>query len=76
MTAKVYGVLVPIAGHAYVQVTAENEEEAIELALDDVELGDIEEFEALRSVNSGNVCYFPSPWEATAEAEEEEEEEE
>lgn len=60
---KRYDILVPIAGHAYVQVEAENEEQAKELALEEVTIKDIENWEPLEHFNRGNVCYCPSPWE-------------
>lgn len=67
--AKTYSVCIPIAGHAYIEVEAESEAEAIEKALasEDLNMSAIEEWEALERFHSGNVCYCPSPWEATAE---------
>lgn len=65
-----YNVTLPIAGHAYVSVEADNEESAIEAALEQVTLGHIEEWEALKRLNMGNVCYCPQPWEAEAELDE------
>lgn len=64
-----YNVTLPIAGHAFVEVEADSEEAAIEAALDAVTRDDIEEWEALREFNRGNVCNCPSPWEATAKME-------
>jgi hypothetical protein len=62
-----YNVVLPIAGHAYLTVEADSPEEAIEKAMDEVTINDIEELEALKQFNQGNVCYCPSPWEAEAE---------
>lgn len=63
---KIYEVTVPIAGHAILEVEAENEEAAIEQALERVERDDIEEWEALRQFHRGNVCYCPQPWKVEA----------
>jgi len=65
----VYNVIIPIAGHAYKSVEADSEKEAIELAMSEVTIDDIDEWEALTRFNQGNVCYCPSPWEAKAELE-------
>lgn len=77
---KTYNVTIPIAGHAVVQVEANSEEEAIQLAMesDQLALKSIEYWEPLERFNEGNVCYCPQPWEAEAVlafGEEEEEEE-
>lgn len=64
---KVFEVTLPIAGHAFLTIEAETEEEAIEKAFDEVTLQNIEEWEALREFNRGNVCYCPQPWEAVAD---------
>lgn len=66
---KTWLVKVPIAGHANTVVDAETEEEAIALAIDTVHLTDVDEWEALRQFNQGNICYCPHPWEAEAEEE-------
>jgi hypothetical protein len=63
----IYNVVIPIAGHAHKAVEADSEDEAIEKAMGEVTIDDIEEWEALRRFNQGNVCYCPSPWEAKAE---------
>lgn len=68
-----YGVRVPIAGHAYIEVEAENEEEAKEKAMNNTTIDDIEEWEALDRFNQGNVCYCPDPWEIEIEELEDEE---
>lgn len=59
---KLWGVTVPIAGHAYKVVEADTEEEAIEIALNEVELTDLEGWEAIETFTEGNVCYCPHPW--------------
>ena len=64
--AKTYEVTIPIAGHAYLTVEANSEEEAIDIAFGEVSLKDVEEWEALQQFNRGNVCYCPTPWEAEA----------
>jgi hypothetical protein len=66
---RTYAVTLPIAGHAYVMVQAENEEAAIDKAFDEVTHDDIESWEALRQFNAGNVCYCPHPWEVEVEDE-------
>ena len=66
---KTYNVVLPIAGHIYVQVEANSEKEAIAAAFDSPDLvaENIESWEVLQKFNSGNVCHCPSPWEASAE---------
>jgi len=64
---KSYDVLIPIAGHVFLTVEAESEEEAIELGMERASLEDIEEWTTLERFSEGNVCYCPSPWEAEAE---------
>jgi hypothetical protein len=63
---KTWEVTVPIAGHAYVEVEAETEEEAIEKAINNIQIDDIQEWTALEQFNQGNVCYCPQPWDAEA----------
>jgi hypothetical protein len=63
-----YGVTVPIAGHAYIEVEAASPKEAILEAIQNVGSEHLLEWEALGRFNQGNVCYCPSPWEADAEA--------
>jgi hypothetical protein len=58
-----YSCVIPIAGHAIVEVEAASEEEAISKAFEEVTMDHIEEWEALKQFNSGNVCHCPSPWE-------------
>lgn len=59
---RTYAVTLPIAGHAYVVVDAEDEKDAIEQALNTVELKHIETWEALEQFQQGNVSYCPRPW--------------
>lgn len=63
---KTWAVTIPMAGHAYLEVEAETEEDAFEQAMLNVSLDHVEGIEALMRVNSGNVCHFPSPWDAEA----------
>ncbi len=63
---KTWEVTVPIAGHAYITIEADSEEEAISKALDEVNLDNVESWESVRQFNEGNVCYCPQPWEAEA----------
>ncbi len=65
---KTYTVTVPIAGHLLMEVKAENAVDAIEVALNSehLTLDKIENWEALRQFNTGNVCYCPHPWKAEA----------
>ncbi len=65
---KTYSVSIPIAGHAYVTVEAESEQDAIEKGMDLASNENIE-WECLARFNNGNVCYCPSPWEAEAQEE-------
>lgn len=64
---RTFSVTLPIAGHAFLYVEAEDEKAAINKAMETVTRDDIEEWEALESFTRGNVCYCPSPWEAKAE---------
>ena len=61
---RTFAVTLPIAGHAYVMVEAENEEAALEAAFNEVTIDNIETWEAVERFNQGNVCYCPHPWEA------------
>jgi len=58
-----YSVCIPIAGHAYVTVEAETEEEAKDIAFEKITIDNMEDWEPLEQFNRGNVCYCPSPWE-------------
>ena len=64
-----YNVTIPIAGHAFLQVEADNEDAAIEAAFasDDLTIDAIGSWEPIEAFNAGNVCYCPHPWEAEAE---------
>ena len=74
---KTYGVRLPVAGHVYVEVEAESEEDAIDKAFEEsYTVDDLVEWETLRQFNQGNVCYCPHPWEADAELIEEDDEDE
>lgn len=64
-----YTVTLPIAGHAYIVIDADDEKAAISQAMDEVTIEHIEDWEALDQFNEGNVCYCPTPWTACAEAE-------
>jgi len=64
--ARIYSVKIPIAGHAFLEVEADSEEEAIDKAIDAATIDDVDEWEALKQFNVGNVCFCPSPWEAEA----------
>ncbi len=72
---KTYNVIIPIAGHAYIQVEADNEEQAKEIAMEKATLDDLEDWECLDEFNRGNVCYCPTPWEIEVECEYDEDEE-
>lgn len=61
-----YGVTVPVAGHAWLEVVAESEDAAIQNALEVVTLDDFIEWEALEHITEGNVCYAPT-WDACAQ---------
>jgi hypothetical protein len=73
--SKPYSVKIPIAGHAFVEVEADSEEEAIEKAIEEATISHVEEWEAIKQFNQGNVCYCPRPWVAEAECLEDEDDE-
>ena len=59
---KKYAVMVPFAGHFYVEVEAESESEAKEIAMnenpfDDESDAEIMEIEYYEQMNKGNVSY-------------------
>ena len=56
---KNYEVMIPVTGYIYVDVEAENEDEAVDMAMqsDDISLDNIAEWEVHRHVIQGNVCY-------------------
>lgn len=62
MSKRTWGVTMPIAGHCYVEVEAETEEEAIEKAFDSVTNENLESWEALERFQQGNVSHCPHPW--------------
>lgn len=72
---KSYDVVLPIAGHVQVTVEAESEEQAIEVAMENATINDIQSWEALKQFHAGNVCYCPYPWEASVELSDQDEEE-
>lgn len=61
-----YECTIPIAGHAFVTVDADREEEAIQKALESVTMDDIQEWEPMEQFGSVNVLYCPQPWGAEA----------
>jgi hypothetical protein len=67
-----YDVCLPIAGHAYLEVQANSEEEAIQSAFEIVELKHIKDWDPLEQFVIGNCCRCPSPWEAEATLKDEE----
>ncbi len=52
-----YEVLLPIAGYAIVEVEAFSEEEAKDLAYDEVRRDHLEEWEAMDNIVTGNVFH-------------------
>ena len=52
-----YEVTLPIAGVAYLTVEAESEDEAIQKAMEIVQMDDIAEWEALHKIASGSVLH-------------------
>lgn len=55
---KTYSVAIPITGVIYTEVQAEDEEAAIDLAMETTfTLDDIDEWELHRRVVEGNVCH-------------------
>lgn len=62
-TKQKYGVQIPIAGSIYIEVEAENEKEAEEVAWEAInergaEAGDLE-WEFFDAIAEGNVCHAP-----------------
>ena len=57
---KSYGVTVPITGHAYIEVVADSEEEAISEAMDKVDNTHLEGWKCCEYITQGNGCY--SEW--------------
>lgn len=63
-----YGVKIPMAGHLYVEMEADSEEEAIDKAKHlDLSSDHLEYWETVDQFTKGNVCYCPHPWEIEAE---------
>lgn len=56
-----YCVTVPIVGVAFVMVDAQTKKEAIETALEEVELSDVEEWNPFEEIVSGNCLNFSTP---------------
>lgn len=55
-----YGVTIPIAGHSYIEVDADNEKEAVDKAFESCESGELS-WEPLECFVQGNVTHCPSP---------------
>jgi hypothetical protein len=62
-----YEVTLPVAGHVRAIVEAEDEESAIEAAMEVAFDHRDVDWEVLEAFNQGNVCFCPQPWEAEAE---------
>lgn len=60
---KTWAVTIPMAGHLYVVVEANDEQAAIAAAMAECTIDDLNDWEAL---DEGNVCYCPHPWQAEA----------
>jgi hypothetical protein len=56
-----YRVTVPIVGVAFVVVDAQTKKEAIEKALEEVELSGMEEWSPFEEIVSGNCLNFSTP---------------
>lgn len=55
-----FGVELPIAGYAYVEVEAEDEAAAVDAALaSEIKTSDIQEWDVFKALVRGNVCYAP-----------------
>lgn len=61
-----YECTIPIAGHAFVTVDADSEDDAIQKAILNVTIDDIQEWEPMGQFSRGNVLYCPQPWDAEA----------
>ncbi len=57
MKLKTFAVTIPITGIAHLEIEAEDEDSAIELAIDKVTLDDVDEWEATKQIVKGNVFY-------------------
>jgi hypothetical protein len=70
---KLYSVRIPIAGHALIDVHAENGEDAIKKAFaSEITNENIESWDTLKQFTKGNVCFCPQPWQAEATLEDDE----
>ena len=54
---KKYGVCMPVTGYVYMEVEANNEEEALDFVYENATLNDIGEWELTDYVCKGNVSY-------------------
>jgi hypothetical protein len=63
---KSYSVTLPIAGHIHLEIEAASAQVALTKALEMIIPPDADvEWQVLTRFNQGNICYCPSPWEAT-----------
>ena len=62
-----YLVIVPVAGHAFIEVEADSPNEAEVLAFERLGPENLEDWEPLEAFNEGNVCHCPFPWEVEVE---------
>ena len=59
MPKRMFGVIIPIAGHLYCEVEATTEEEAIEKAMDmEHTIEEIEEWDYYQELVTGNVMHY------------------
>lgn len=56
---KRYRVELPIVGRAVVEVETDSPEAAIREAMQSCDLNNIEEWDPVRRITQGNVCYAP-----------------
>lgn len=63
---KTWEVTLPVTGIARMVVEAETEEQAIQEAMMDMTIDDLEEWEPVEKISEGNVLYAMRPWEAEA----------
>jgi hypothetical protein len=69
--SKIYQVSVPITGIAFIQVAADSEEEAIEAAIGEITIDNIEEWSGHEHIVAGNIFYgMQNEAEAIEESEE------
>ena len=55
-----YWVTLPVVGQATIEVEADNNEHAIDVAFENITRDHLEEWECLRNGCRGNVCYLPT----------------